>query len=115
MHIKSNEMTTQVREHMRGGEGAAVLKIVAEGANLPKNCRFSALISLEPGSSIGYHVHEKETEIFYFITGAGIVDDNGVKGEVAPGDCVITPSGTGHSVQCTGQETLSFLAVIILD
>ncbi len=114
MLIQKNQMTTEVRESMRGGAGQAAITHIAQGDALPKNVRLSAAITLEPGSSIGYHVHENETEIFYFVSGTGKVDDNGQIKAVAAGDCMFTPSGTGHSVQNDGNEALVFFAVIVL-
>ncbi len=115
MLIQTSEMATEVRDNMRGGAGQAAITHIAQGNALPKNVRLSAAITLQPGSSIGYHVHENETEIFYFVSGSGKVDDNGEEKAVKAGDCLITPSGTGHSVQNDGSETLVFFAVIVLN
>ena len=35
-----------------------------------------SVLTLIPGASIGYHVHENETELFYFIDGCGRVQDD---------------------------------------
>jgi mannose-6-phosphate isomerase-like protein (cupin superfamily) len=115
MLIKSGQMETEVRERMRGGAGSASIAHVAKGEDLPKNVRLSAALTLTPGSSIGWHVHEKETEIFYFVSGSGQVDDNGTVKAVTAGDCLITPDGCGHSVENNGTETLVFFAVIVLN
>lgn len=115
MFIQSNQMSAETREKMRGGEGHVTIAHVAKGNDLPKNVRLSAVITLEPGCSIGWHVHEKETEIFYFASGTGSADDNGTTVAVKAGDCLITPDGCGHSVLNNGTETLVFFAVIILN
>jgi mannose-6-phosphate isomerase-like protein (cupin superfamily) len=115
MLIKSNQMTTEVRENMRGGAGKASMAHIAKGEDLPKNVRLSAVLTLEPGCSIGWHVHEKETEIFYFVAGSGSVNDNGTTVAVTAGDCLITPDGCGHSVENNGSEALVFFAVIVLN
>ncbi len=105
--------TTEIREHMRGGNKAA--EIIALAREIPKNLRLYSLIRLAPGASIGYHVHENETELFHFLTGSGVADDNGTPVRVSAGDTLSTPSGTGHSVENDGSEDLTFLAVIVRD
>lgn len=113
MIIKKETHPIERREHMRGGDGTAVLTALA--GELPKNLRLFSMIRLEPGASIGYHVHENETELFHFISGSGIVDDNGVAARVSAGDTMSTPSGFGHSVKNDGEEDLVFLAAIVRD
>jgi mannose-6-phosphate isomerase-like protein (cupin superfamily) len=115
MLIRSSQMTGEVRENMRGGAGRVNLAQVVTGENLPKNVRLSAVITLEPGSSIGWHVHENETELFYFASGSGIADDNGEKKPIAAGDVLVTPDGCGHAVENNGKVPLIFFAVIILN
>ena len=48
-----------------------------------------ATITLEPGCSIGEHVHEKEEEVFYIIQGTATYDDNGTETVLHPGDACI--------------------------
>ncbi len=105
--------STELREHMRGGNGAAALTALAR--EIPKNLRLYTMIRLAPGASIGYHVHENETELFHFLSGSGVADDNGTKVAVSGGDTLSTPNGFGHSVENNGSEDLVFLAVIVRD
>jgi mannose-6-phosphate isomerase-like protein (cupin superfamily) len=104
---------TELREHMRGGNGKAALTALAR--EIPKNLRLYTMVRLVPGSSIGYHVHENETELFHFISGYGMVDDNGFRLAVSAGDTLSTPNGSGHSVENNGEGDLVFLAVIVKD
>ena len=113
MLYKKDTHTTEYREHMRGGDGTVELTTLAR--EIPKNLRLYTMIRLVPGASIGYHVHENETEIFHFLSGSGAVDDNGEKVRVSAGDTLSTPSGCGHAVKNDGDEGLVFLAVIVRD
>jgi mannose-6-phosphate isomerase-like protein (cupin superfamily) len=115
MVIKPGQMIPEVRDNMRGGTGSVNLAQVFTSENLPKNVRLSAVITLEPGCSIGWHVHEKETEIFYFAQGSGVADDNGEKKAVLAGDVLVTPDGCGHAVENSGTVNLVFFAVIALN
>lgn len=113
MLYRKETHTTEKRERMRGGNGAAELTALAR--EIPKNLRLYSMVRLAPGSSIGYHVHENETEFFHFLAGSGVADDNGTPVRVSAGDTLSTPSGTGHSVENDGGEDLVFLAVIVRD
>lgn len=113
MIARSNEHELNLREHMRGGAGTA--QLYALMPKLPANLRLFSRIELAPGCSLGYHEHNKETELFYFIEGHGRVCDDGVWHEIAPGDAMSTPDGHGHAVENTGDTPLIFVAAIVKD
>lgn len=113
MIYKKDAQTTEVRKQMRGGEGAA--KLTALASELPEKLRLFTEIRLEPGCSIGYHEHENETELFYFLAGRGTVMDDDREVMVCAGDVMSTPSGHGHSVKNDGAEPLVFVAAIVLN
>lgn len=113
MITRREDMKLEVRERMRGGNGAA--QLTGLSAALPGKLRLFSTIRLTPGSSIGYHVHEGETELFYFLTGSGRVQDDDERVDVAAGDSMATFSGHGHAVENTGSEDLVFVAAIVLD
>lgn len=111
---KPNQMEIEHRESMRGGQGTVELQhLFKEG--LPANCRILACITLPEGASIGYHTHDNETEVYYFLKGTGTVDDNGEQKPVSAGDAMHTGGGKGHAVFNTGTGDLEFMAVIIRD
>ncbi len=114
MIVKANTYPIGERVNMRGGEGIAQVAPIIQG-ELPANCRLFSKLCLPPGASIGYHVHEKECEIFYFLSGAGRVQDGETLVDVGPGDAIVTPNGCGHAVFNTGDEPLVFVANIVLD
>jgi mannose-6-phosphate isomerase-like protein (cupin superfamily) len=70
-------------------------------------------ITLNPGCSIGYHVHENDSELFYFLTGTGVYSDNGQIRTVTAGDVTVCPAGTGHSIANESDELLELIAVIV--
>ncbi|MCQ2437220.1 MAG: cupin domain-containing protein [Clostridia bacterium] len=113
MIIRNADMTRTVRNEMRGGKLHVDQVILSEV--LPAHTRLFSTLTLIPGASIGYHVHENETELFYFISGNGIVHDDDQAVEVHAGDVMSTGSGHGHSVENTGDTDLVMLAVIITE
>ncbi len=107
------DMETEVRSRMREGKGEARLTHVFRSQELGGAARLCALVELEPGSSVGWHRHEGEVEVYYLIQGQGLVNDDGQEREVQAGDAVLTGSGESHSIEAVGQETLRLLALII--
>ena len=105
------DMPTEAREHMRGGEGSALLTALCP--TLPEKMRLFSTITLKKGCGIGYHVHEGETELFCFVSGKGRVKDDENWVEVAAGDSMATFSGHGHAVENTGDEDLVMVAAIV--
>ena len=92
MITNKEKMTIQVCENMRGGPGAAIL--TALSAELPAKMRLFSTITLKKGCGIGYHEHNGETELFYFVSGKGRVQDDDRFIDVTTGDCMSTPSLT---------------------
>ena len=112
MVIQRNLMKTEVKEKMRGGEGKAEFIHLVDCEH-EKNIRMLAELTLQPGSSIGYHNHESETEYYIILSGIGEVDDNGELKPVKAGDAVITGNGASHSIKNTGTIPLLFHAFIV--
>lgn len=111
---RANECTVEYREHMRDGDGTAMLtKLINDPSELNDKGRLFSKITLEPGCSIGFHIHENDSELFYFLRGTGEYSDNGEICTVGPGDVAICPVGTGHSIANRGDETLELVAVIV--
>ena len=77
--------------------------------------RMFSLVQLKPGEEAEYHKHDGESETFFILSGQGVYNDNGNQVEIKPGMVTLTPSGEGHSIRNTGNELLSFLAMIIKD
>lgn len=112
MVIHRSEMKIEEKERMRDGEGIAQITHLLDGST-QKNARFFAEVSLNPGSSIGYHRHDSETEYYFIISGSGTVNDEGKEIQVNQGDSVITGPDASHSIKNTGSVPLVFHAVII--
>ena len=111
---RKEELSIECREKMRGGEGIAhVMSLIAGPEELNNKGRLFSHITLDPGSSIGYHVHENDAELFYFLTGSGVYSDNGTQTDVHAGDVTICKVGQGHGLINNGNEPLSFIALIL--
>ena len=60
---------------------------------------------LKPGSAIGYHL-QNEDEIYYIISGKGIMKINDKTFTVQSGDAILTRPGSSHGLKQTGKEDL---------
>lgn len=114
MFRKADEMAIELREQMRGGKGTVRIKHIFKTDELKGKARLLAEITLPIGGSIGFHQHDQEEEIFYFLSGQGRVDDQGIVKEVGSGDAVLTGGGNHHAVENSGDQPLVFIAVILL-
>lgn len=100
-------------EKMRGGNGTVEITNFATPEELNNKGRLFANITLKPGCSIGYHVHEADSELFYVMKGEALYNDNGTEYSVSAGDVMLCPAGTGHSVANNGTEDVELCAVIV--
>lgn len=60
---------------------------------------------LKPGSGIGYHV-QQEDEIYYVLSGRGVMTLDGKPVDIGPGTAVLTRTGSSHGLKQTGTEDL---------
>lgn len=95
---RSNEMTDNIKVNMRGGDGQVAVREILVKGEYKGNARLVGTITLEPGCSIGAHVHENEEEIFYIIKGTATYDDNGETVILNEGDSCLCLGGEKHSI-----------------
>jgi len=110
---RSSSYETQINENMRGGDGSVKIEHLLTADELNNKGRLCAKITLEPGCSIGFHVHENEMESFHIISGEAEYDDNGETVTLHPGDTTHTSAGEGHAIKNKGGTSLEFIALIL--
>lgn len=106
MLIDFKNMDFKENPSFKGGEKSTFMKLFSDSALKIINGR------LEPGATIGYHIHENDCEVVYILKGNGSVDYNGEIIELPEGSCHYCPKGMGHSLRNTGDEELFFLGVV---
>jgi mannose-6-phosphate isomerase-like protein (cupin superfamily) len=60
---------------------------------------------LKPGAGIGYH-EQHEDEVYYVLSGRGVMTLDGRKTDVGPGTAILTRTGSSHGILQTGAEDL---------
>jgi mannose-6-phosphate isomerase-like protein (cupin superfamily) len=66
---------------------------------------------LDPGASIGEHVHTGDEEIYVILTGRGQMKIDGVVRDVGPGDVCLTRGGHRHDLTNGLEGPMHFLVV----
>lgn len=110
---RKEEMVSDIKVNMRGGDGQAVVTPILNKGEYKGNSRLIGTIMLEPGCSIGPHVHENEEEIFYIIEGQATYDDNGETVVLNEGDSCVCLGSQKHSIANRSDKTLTVFAVIL--
>ena len=113
---RENECKIEYREHMRDGEGTVqITNFINDPSELTNKGRLFAKITLNPGCSIGYHVHDHDSELFYILKGTAEYSDNGTICEVKAGDVTVCPVGEGHGIANKTDEVVELVAVIVYE
>ena len=106
MLIHFDAMEETAHQHFKGGEGTFFNKVFQDENNKIMNGR------LAPGSSIGLHTHEGNSEAVYILSGTGKALYDGGEERLQPGDCHYCPMGHSHSLINDGDEDLVICAVV---
>jgi mannose-6-phosphate isomerase-like protein (cupin superfamily) len=111
---KSDEKNVAFKENLFQGMGGATVRSLLNGPEeMYGKGRVFAHTSLEPGCSIGYHVHKDESETYYICSGSAEFSDNGTLTVLSAGDVTFTGSGEGHGIRNIGTVPLHFIALIL--
>lgn len=106
MLIDFSKVEEQVIPRFLGGEGTIHARMRVD--ELGKIMRGT----LEPGSSIGLHTHETNSEILYILEGTGKVLYDGAYEPLHAGSCHYCPKGHSHSLINDSGANLEFFAVV---
>lgn len=89
-------------------DGSEIREILHPSNSLIKSMSF-AEATVYPGEITEYHFHKKSDEIYFIMTGQGILEIEGKKAKVKEGDCVLIPHGNKHRIKNTGKKPLKIL------
>ena len=66
---------------------------------------------LPPGRAVIPHRHRQIEEIYYIVSGNGVMTVGGERREVGPGDAIYIPRETRHTLENTGDAPIRLLLV----
>ena len=113
-HLK-NDMTVEIKSNLRGGVGDLAFRHLFSGAELGGRADLFAVVTLEPGQSVGEHPHTTNGEAYVVLTGSVTVTEDGVSRVLNPGDAEFCADGHTHSIVNHTGEPATFLALIMAD
>ena len=106
MLLNFDQIEEKVIPKMRGGEGEMITRMfVNEDTKIMRG-------RLTPGSTIGLHTHETDSEMIFILSGAGKVLCDGEYEPLSAGSVHYCPKGHAHSLINDGTEDLEILAMI---
>lgn len=106
MLLNFDQIEEKIIPKMRGGEGEMITRMfVNEDTKIMRG-------RLTPGSTIGLHTHEGDSEMIFILSGAGKVLCDGEYESLSAGSCHYCPKGHEHSLINDGTEDLEILAMI---
>ena len=90
----------QERHEVQGGDGTVYCYHVLEKEEFAEHGRMYARFVLPPGTSIGWHVHEGETEPYYILSGEGtFTDSDGMVNFISFNTSMITSCYVMHTIR----------------
>jgi mannose-6-phosphate isomerase-like protein (cupin superfamily) len=111
--IRAESLKQNIMENPRGGKGRAIQMAYADACGMKGELAVFSMMQLEPGSQIGFHIHEMDSEIYLMLDGVALASDNGNEETLNAGDMLITKMGEGHGLTNDTAEPVTFLAAII--
>ena len=97
-----------------GGKGTMHIERLLTLEEMGSHVKMYARLTIDVNSSLDYHKHEDDTEVYYILEGHALYNDNGMERELKPGDVTYTPNGKSHGIKNIGNEPLVFMALILL-
>lgn len=103
----------ELKAERRDGEKAGTITQLLSSGQMHNKGRLFARITLDRGAKVPLHTHCNDFEVFYILSGTGLVVDNGAERRVAAGDVVFTDDKESHSLQNIGEGSLEYLAMVL--
>lgn len=112
---KLSENCTRGEKVAFGGKGTIQFKMLGVPEEMYKSASLFNHVTIQPGCSIGYHIHEHETEFYYILKGEAVFNDNGTEVLFHAGDVGVTGNGAGHGIENRSDEPVEMIALIVLE
>lgn len=105
--------TKQLQEGSHGGVGKVELYEIWSQADFKSNMDFFDRVVVPPNSTIGYHQHGENEEMYIILEGEGTmtIDDKTVV--IRKGDMILNPKGGKHGLRNNSGSNIDILIVQI--
>jgi mannose-6-phosphate isomerase-like protein (cupin superfamily) len=102
MEIRNREQQTPFTT-----KDGSTIRSLLDLSNAPVVHQSLSEASLPAGCETERHYHKRSEELYYVLSGKGIMEIEGETREVAPGDAILIPPGAWHQIRAT--KALCFL------
>jgi mannose-6-phosphate isomerase-like protein (cupin superfamily) len=101
------------RQHSRvinTGHGSEIRPLIDRTTSEITQCSL-AEETLPPGCAVTPHRHRQIEEIYYILSGRGLMTVGDETREIGPGDAVYIPRGNRHTLENTGTDPIKLILV----
>ena len=108
-----NFLTTekQRQETSHGGTGAVDLYEIWGNSDFRSNVDFIDRLVVPPGSTVGFHKHGKNEEMYIVLEGTGLMKIENEEIAVVKGDMILNPMSGRHGLVNNSSEDIDLLVV----
>lgn len=106
--LKANK---QQQESSHSGAGSVELFEIWEKADFQSNIDFIDRIIVPPGSSIGFHQHGNNEEMYVVLEGTGRMKIENEEVDVGKGDMILNPAGGRHGLTNNSNRNIDLLVI----
>lgn len=99
----------EIQKKCHDGKGEILFREIFKKVDFESNLEHLHETIVYPHSTIGYHLHKGNEEIYYIIDGQGIMTVDGGEVKVTTGDAIITYSGSKHGLANNTNKNLRII------
>lgn len=97
------------QKNCHSGKGEILFRELFKNSDFKTKLEFLHETEILPNSTIGYHEHNGTEEVYYILSGTGLMCVDEEERKVKTGDAVITHSGSFHGLINIGKSNLKIL------
>jgi mannose-6-phosphate isomerase-like protein (cupin superfamily) len=101
----------QLQESSHEGTGSVELYEIWENSDFKSNIDFFDRVVVPPGSTIGFHKHGENEEMYIVLEGKGLMKIEDDEVTVGKGDMILNPAGGRHGLINNSCENIDILVI----
>ncbi|WP_394825683.1 cupin domain-containing protein [Pendulispora albinea] len=112
--VIANLDQTSVVYGVHGAGGTSEWKCFARRDNLFGSWEAIEWAALPPGGISGAHIHTRTEELYFIVSGTGVMLLDGQEHRVQGGDLILNGLGTRHGLRNVGEDRLEWLVIEVV-